>query len=463
MSLKTLSDLDDLAYYGKNVLVRVDFNVTIGKDHEIGEDYRIRMTIPTIEYLTKRGAKLILMSHLGRPKNTEEKEYKQEDKIQRYSISDIDIRKQFSLAPVAKRLSELIQVYNVSFIEDCIGSLVHKEIAKMERGDILLLENLRFYKGEELNDYNFSKELASLADIYVNDAFSASHRKHASIDGAVRLFDKKVAGLNLKKELEYLSMVKDSPVQPFVLVIGGSKIKDKIGALGNLLPKVDKLLIGGAMAYTFLNASGVKTGDSPIDYDHFQWVKKALSTYHDKIFLPIDHIVTSQSFLELKEGESLIKEKEKRNEGNDNSKFDLLPSITPSSPSSPSSHSSPVFINKGSIPDGLLGVDIGVETVQQYSSIISQNRNGMIVWIGPMGIFEIELFRNGTNNIAKSMALAFWRGSKTIIGGGDTLSALKKAEVSELEVTHVSTGGGATLKYLAGDEMPGLEAINKIK
>ena len=463
MSLKTLSDLDDLAYYGKNVLVRVDFNVTIGKDHEIGEDYRIRMTIPTIEYLTKRGAKLILMSHLGRPKNTEEKEYKQEDKIQRYSISDIDIRKQFSLAPVAKRLSELIQVYNVSFIEDCIGSLVHKEIAKMERGDILLLENLRFYKGEELNDYNFSKELASLADIYVNDAFSASHRKHASIDGAVRLFDKKVAGLNLKKELEYLSMVKDSPVQPFVLVIGGSKIKDKIGALGNLLPKVDKLLIGGAMAYTFLNASGVKTGDSPIDYDHFQWVKKALSTYHDKIFLPIDHIVTSQSFLELKEGESLIKEKEKRNEGNDNSKFDLLPSITPSSPSSPSSDSSPVFINKGSIPDGLLGVDIGVETVQQYSSIISQNRNGMIVWIGPMGIFEIELFRNGTNNIAKSMALAFWRGSKTIIGGGDTLSALKKAEVSELEVTHVSTGGGATLKYLAGDEMPGLEAINKIK
>jgi phosphoglycerate kinase len=464
MSLKTLSDLDDLDYYGKKVLVRVDFNVTIGNDNEIGEDYRIRMTIPTIEYLTKRGAKLILMSHLGRPKNTEEKEYKEEDKIQRYSISisDKEIRKHFSLAPVAKRLSELIHASNVSFIEDCIGSLVHKEIAKMERGDILLLENLRFYKGEELNDYNFSKELASLADIYVNDAFSASHRKHASIYGAVRLFDKKVAGLNLKKELEYLSMVKDSPVQPFVLVIGGSKIKDKIGALGNLLPKVDKLLVGGAMAYTFLNASGVKTGGSPIDYDHFQWVKKAISTYHDKIFLPIDHIVTSQSFLELKEGESHIKEKEKRKEGKDNSKFDLLPSIT-SSPSSLSLHSSPVFINKGAIPDGLLGVDIGVETVQQYSSIISQNRNGMIVWIGPMGIFESELFRNGTNNIAKSMALAFWRGSKTIIGGGDTLSALKKAEVSELEVTHVSTGGGATLKYLAGDEMPGIEALNKIE
>jgi phosphoglycerate kinase len=459
--LRTLSNLDDLAYYGKKVLMRVDFNVTIGKDNEIGEDYRIRMTIPTIEYLTKRGAKLILMSHLGRPTKTEEKESKEEDKIQRYSTSRLDMNtiKQFSLAPVAKRLSELIQMYNVSFIEDCIGPLVQKEIAKLERGDILLLENLRFYSGEQLNDYNFSKELASLADIYVNDAFSVSHRKHASIYGAARLFDKKLAGLNLTKELEYLSMVKDDPVKPFVLVIGGSKIKDKIGALGNLLPKVDKLLVGGAMAYTFLNANGVRTGDSPIDYDHFQWVKKALLTYRDKIFLPIDHIVTSQSFLKIKKEELSLKEKKK--EGNDNFKVDPLPSAAPS-PSLVSSPSSFVSLKKGAIQDGLLGVDIGIETVQQYSSMISQNRNGMIVWIGPMGLFEIGLFRNGTNNIAKSMALAFWRGSKTIIGGGDTLDALKKAEVSELEVTHVSTGGGATLTFLAGDEMPGIEVLNKI-
>lgn len=462
MLLRTLSNLDDLAYYGKRVLMRVDFNVTIGKDNEIGEDYRIRMTIPTIEYLTKRGAKLILMSHLGRPTKTEEKESKEDDKIQRYSTSRLDMNtiKQFSLAPVAKRLSELIQMYNVSFIEDCIGPLVQKEIAKLERGDILLLENLRFYSGEQLNDYNFSKELASLADIYVNDAFSVSHRKHASIYGAARLFDKKLAGLNLTKELEYLSMVKDDPVKPFVLVIGGSKIKDKIGALGNLLPKVDKLLVGGAMAYTFLNANGVRTGDSPIDYDHFQWVKKALLTYRDKIFLPIDHIVTSQSFLKIKKEELSLKEKKK--EGNDSFKVDPLPSAAPS-PSLVSSPSSFVSLKKGAIQDGLLGVDIGIETVQQYSSMISQNRNGMIVWIGPMGLFEIGLFRNGTNNIAKNMALAFWRGSKTIIGGGDTLSALKKAEVSELEVTHVSTGGGATLKFLAGDEMPGIEALNKIK
>lgn len=464
MLLRTLSNLDDLDYYGKKVLMRVDFNVTVGTDNEIGEDYRIRMTIPTIEYLTKRGAKLILMSHLGRPKKTEEKEYRQEDKDQQYftRITDMKTIKQFSLAPVAKRLSELIQMYNISFIDDCIGPKVQKEIDKMDRGDILLLENLRFYSGEELNDYNFSKELASLADIYVNDAFSVSHRKHASIYGAARLFDKKLAGLNLKKELEYLSMVKDDPVKPFVLVIGGSKIKDKIGALGNLLPKVDKLLVGGAMAYTFLNANGVRTGDSPIDYDHFQWVKKALSTYHDKIFLPIDHIVTSPTFLKLKNEESTQENKNKNEEydKNDNSKFDPISSA---SPSLLISSSSSVSLNKGSIQDGLVGVDIGIETVQQYSSTISENRNGLIVWIGPMGVFEIGIFRNGTNNIAKSMALAFWRGSKTIIGGGDTLEALKKAEVSELEVTHVSTGGGATLKFLAGDEMPGIEILNKMK
>ncbi len=330
MLLRTISNLDDLAYYGKKVLMRVDFNVTIGKDNEIGEDYRIRMTIPTIEYLTKRGAKLILMSHLGRPKKKrEQKKYIEEDKNRRYSTSPIDKDSinQFSLAPVAKRLSELIQVYNVSFIDDCVGPLVQKEITKMEKGDILLLENLRFYSGEELNDYNFSKELASLADIYVNDAFSVSHRKHASIYGAATLFDKKLAGLNLKKELEYLSMVKDDPIKPFVLVIGGSKIKDKLGALGNLLPKVDKLLVGGAISYTFLNANGVLTGDSPIDYDHLQWVKQALLIYRDKIFLPIDHIVTSQSFLKLKKEESSIKDtKKEANEENYNSKFASSPS-----------------------------------------------------------------------------------------------------------------------------------------
>ena len=287
----------------------------------------------------------------------------------------------------------------------------------MERSDILLLENLRFHSGEELNDYNFSKELASLADIYVNDAFSVSHRKHASIYGAARLFDKKLAGLNLKKELEYLSMVKDDPLKPFILVIGGSKIKDKIDALENLLPKVDKVLVGGAMAYTFLNANGVRTGESPIDNDHFQLVKKALLMYRDKIFLPTDSYSYITIFFKTQRRRIKYQRKRRRKE------MTILKSIP-----DPlrhhhylaSSPSSSVSLNKGNIQDGLLGVDIGIETVQQYSSMISQNRHGMIVWIGPMGMFEIGLFRNGTNNIAKSMALAFWRGSKTIIGGGDT-------------------------------------------
>ena len=381
----TILDLNDLEYYGKKVLMRVDFNVSINNDGIIGEDYRIRMTIPTIEYLTKRGAKLILMYHLGRPTSDQDSHY--------------------SLAPVAKRLSEIMPVNKVGFATDCIGPSVQKEIDEMNMGDILLLENLRFHKEEEKNDPDFAKKLASLADIYVNDAFSTSHRKHSSIYGTPKLFDIKVAGLNLKKEIEYLSMIKDNPPKPFTLVIGGVKITDKIGALENLLPKADSLLVGGATAYTFLKAKGVNTGNSPIDNEHLSWVTKALSNYSDKITLPTDHIVSSSSQVST----------------------------------------SPVNANliKGNIPDGMVGFDIGIETSQLYSSQISAKRSGTIFWNGPMGLFEIGLFSNGTINIAKSMALAYWRGSKTLIGGGDTLEAMKRAGVSEGEVSHVSTGGGA--------------------
>ena len=401
-SLTTILDLNDLEYYGKKVLMRVDFNVSINNDGIIGEDYRIRMTIPTIEYLTKRGAKLILMSHLGRP------------------ISDQDSH--YSLAPVAKRLSEILLVNKVRFATDCFGPSVQKQIDEMNMGDILMLENLRFHKEEEKNDPDFAKKLASLADIYVNDAFSTSHRKHSSIYGTPKLFDIKVAGLSLKKEFESLSMIKDKPLKPFTLVIGGVKITDKIGALENLLPKADSLLVGGATAYTFLKANGVKTGNSPIDYEHLSWVAKALSKYSDKITLPTDHIVSS----------------------------------------SPQVSTSPVSANliKGNIPNGMIGFDIGIETSQLYSSLISAKRAGTIFWNGPMGLFEIGLFSNGTINIAKSIALAYWRGSKTLIGGGDTLEAMKRAGVSEGEVSHVSTGGGATLRFLAGNEMPGIEVLN---
>jgi phosphoglycerate kinase len=399
-ALKTLSDLQDWQFGGKRVFVRVDFNVSINNNGAVGEDYRIRMTLPTIEYLAKRGAKVILTSHLGRPEGWD---------------------KQYSLAPVARRLSDIVGRSRppIRFASDCVGPEVEGEIARMNQGDIMLLENLRFHKEEEANDPEFSKKLASLADIYVNDAFSTSHRKHSSTYGAAWLFDTRLAGFNLSKEVEYLSMIREKPIKPFTLVVGGVKIKDKIGALEHLLPKADRAIIGGAAAYTFLKANGIKTGNSLIDSERLPWVTKALSAYGDKIMLPTDHVCAHSP--------------------NDTS----------------------VTMVKGDIPDGMSGFDIGNETIERYSAELGGNGGGTLFWNGPMGMFEIRAFSNGTINIAKSMALAFWRGSKTLIGGGDTLEAMKRAGVAENEVSHVSTGGGATLRYLAGDEMPGVRILNE--
>ena len=400
MALKTLSDLQDLQFDGKRVFVRVDFNVSINDNGAVGEDYRIRMTLPTIEYLAKRGAKVILASHLGRPEGWD---------------------KQYSLAPVARRLSDIVGRSRppIRFASDCVGPEVEGEIARMNPGDIMLLENLRFHKEEEANDPEFSKKLASLADIYVNDAFSTSHRKHSSTYGAAWLFDTRLAGFNLNKEVEYLSMIREKPIKPFTLVVGGIKIKDKIGALEHLLPKADRAIIGGAAAYTFLKAKGIKIGNSLIDSERLPWVTKALSAYGDKIMLPTDHVCAHSP--------------------NDTS----------------------VTMVKGDIPDGMSGFDIGNETIERYSAELGGNGGGTLFWNGPMGMFEIRAFSNGTINIAKSMALAFWRGSKTLIGGGDTLEAMKRAGVAENEVSHVSTGGGATLRYLAGVEMPGVRILNE--
>jgi phosphoglycerate kinase len=392
--LRSISDLDDIQYYGKRVLVRVDFNVNINNGL-VTEDYRIRSVIPTIEYLVKRGAKVILASHLGRPKFRNQNN---------------------SLAPVAVRLKEILN-RKVDFIDDCIGTEVHRKIEKLHYGNILLLENLRYYSEEQNNDPEFCKAISSLADIYVSDSFSTSHRKHASTYGAARNFDIRLSGFSLKKEIEYLSMIRYSPRKPFMLVVGGSKIKDKIGALENLLPKADKLLIGGAAAYTFLKAKGFKIGNSLFDEEHFQWVTKALSSFGEKILLPVDHIVSSEE--------------------------NSFSTVT------------------GDIPDGMSGFDIGNETSRIYSSEIGGNGFGTIFWSGPMGMFEVGQFAGGTMNVAKSMALAFWRGAMTVVGGGDTIAALKKSGVSETEVTHLSTGGGATLRFLAGDKMPGIEALEQ--
>src|ERR671925_621144 len=339
MALRGISDLEDSRFRNRRVFVRVDFNVKI-ENGSVGEDYRIRMAIPTIEYLTKRGAKVLLGSHLGRPNAP---------------------TPQFSLSPVANRLTEILAKSKVRFVEDCIGDKVENVASEMQPGDVLLLENLRFYKEEETNEQHFCKSLASLADIYVNDAFSTSHRKHSSTYGAARLFDTRLAGLNLSKEIGYLSMIKEKPTKPFSLVIGGIKIKDKIGALENLLPKDDNF----------------------------------------------------------------------------------------------------TTMVKNDIPDGMAGFDIGNETVHRYSLEIGGNGGGTVFWNGPMGLFEIGAFSNGTINVARSMALAFWRGSKTLIGGGDTLGAMKRAGVTESEVSHVSTGGGATLRFLAGDEMPGINVLEQ--
>ncbi|HEX6283193.1 MAG TPA: phosphoglycerate kinase [Nitrososphaera sp.] len=390
--------MEDSQFDGKRVFVRVDFNVSINNG-AIGEDYRIRMSLPTIEYLAKRGAKVILASHLGRPKGHDQK---------------------YSIAPVAKRLTEIIGRSRppIRFASDCVGIEIEEHISKMNKGDILLLENLRFHNEEESNDPEFSKKLASLADIYVNDAFSTSHRKHSSTYGAAWMFDIRLAGFNLIKEVKYLSMIRENPIRPFTLVLGGVKIKDKIGALEHLLPKADKVIVGGAAAYTFLKAKGLKTGNSIIDQEHIQWVEKAISTYGDKILLPTDHVCA--------------------NSPNDTS----------------------VTMVSGDIPTGMSGFDIGNETVERYSAEVGTNGGGAIFWNGPMGMFEIKAFSNGTISIAKSMALAYWRGSKTLIGGGDTLEAMKRAGVAETEVSHVSTGGGATLRYLAGDDMPGLVILN---
>ncbi len=395
--IKFITDFDDQFYYNKKVFVRVDFNVKV-QDNVVSEDYRIRSAVPTIEYLVKRGAKVILGTHLDRPKG---KDYR------------------FSLRPVSKKLAEILTAFDarVTFSEDCIGSETNKMVNNMKNGEVLLLENLRFYPEEEINDENFSAALSSYADVYINDAFSTSHRKHSSTYGVAKFFDYRIAGFNLAQELQYLSLLRERPANPFTLVIGGVKIKDKIGALDHLLPKADKVLIGGAASYTFLKAKGYSVGESIIEEDYLPWVTKALQAHREKIILPIDHKVA------------------------------------------PSEKSDHYQIIQTDIPKGMRGYDIGDKTIQKFSYEIHNNGLGTIFWNGPMGYFEKEIFSNGTKSVAVSMALAYWRGVKTLIGGGDTLEAMKVSGVSEKEVTHVSTGGGATLRFLAGDEMPGIDVL----
>ena len=394
---KVITDNPKDFYRGKKVFVRVDFNVPIDNEQNIiREDYRIRRAIPTIDFLINAGAKVILGSHLGRPKGKK--------------------NKNLSLKLVAARLSQLIDK-KVYFCDDFTDKGWPKKIDNLDNGSVVLLENLRFYNEETENDENFSVTLASLADIYVNDAFGTSHRAHASTFGMSLKFKSKLAGFLVDKELKFISKMIGEVEHPFVVIIGGSKIKDKITAMAKLLDKADKIIIAGGAAYTFLKARGINIGNSIFEQDMVNWAKDVYSKYSDKIILPIDHLVS----------ESI----EKTN--------------------------SCLIVNQ-EIPDDYQALDIGPKTIELFNSIIKGP--GCIFWNGPMGVFELDKYSSGTIHVARAVALATWRGAVSVVGGGETIAALRKAEVLESEISHMSTGGGALLEYLGGSDLPGIEILD---
>jgi len=395
MSKLVISDLPDSAFQGKRVFVRVDFNVPI-RDGKISEDYRIRRAIPTIDYLIERKAKVIIGTHLGRPKGI--------------TIPDL------SLKPIQIRLSELLGK-SVNFTGNVIGSEVKKAIDSLNDGEVMLLENLRFHKEETDNDPEFSKELASFADIYVNDAFGTSHRKHASTYGMALEFNHRLAGFLVSRELKFLTRIRENPERPFVVIVGGGKIKDKIHALKSLIEEADKVLLGGGVAYTFLKAKGMNIGNSIVENDMVDWAKESLEKYGDKIFLPVDHVVAGGF--------------EKRKN---------------------------CMVMDDNIPDDLQGFDIGPKTAALFAHQI--RGTGSIFWGGPMGVFEVGDFSAGTTQVARAVALATWRGATTVVGGGETIAAIRNAEVLDSEITHISTGGGALLEFLGGVNLPGISILD---
>ena len=386
MRKQSISDFPVDQYQGKRVFLRVDFNVPI-EDGKIREDYRLRRTIPTIEYLSKRGAKVIVASHLGKPKGKPVPE--------------------LSLKPVAERLIQILRVPAVRFIEHVVGRPVETVIDTMNPGEVLLLENLRFDPGEENNDAEFCRRLRALGDLYVNEAFGTMHRAHASTYGVAQLFPA-------------LIQVRDTPARPFTVVAGGIKIKDKLSALRTLIPKADRVFLGGGIAFTFLTAQGLSMGDSPVEQEFLFWAKDVLVTHGKKIYLPKDHVITKNL--------------------HEHTQFQIV---------------------QGAIPAGFKGVDIGRTTIQAYTRQLIEG-DGTIFWNGPVGAWEIGEFAEGTVDIARAMALAHWRGAMTVIGGGDTVAALHRAEVLESEVTHVSTGGGAALLFIGGEELPGLSVLTDL-
>jgi phosphoglycerate kinase len=392
VAARTVKDLD---LRGRKALVRVDFNVPI-KNGTIGDDTRIRSSLPTIRYALEQGATVILMSHLGRPKGKPNLEY--------------------SLRPVAEHLARLLG-QPVAFAEDCIGPAAAAAIEAAGPGGVVLLENLRFHAEEEKNDSAFAGELAALGDVYVNDAFGSAHRAHASTEGIVKHVKAAGAGLLMGDEIAHLGKVLDAPERPFVAILGGAKVSDKLEVIENLIPRVDALLIGGAMAYTFLKARGVAVGKSLVEeelLDAARDIERRARDRNLRLELPVDHVVA--------------------------------PKLEPGAPAE--------TLKVGDAEIGeRMGLDIGPDTVQTYREVIAGAKT--VVWNGPMGVFEIDAFANGTLEVAKAVAAVH---GTTVIGGGDSIAAVAKAGVTD-RITHISTGGGASLEFLGGRSLPGVEAL----
>ena len=407
MSKLSIKDLD---IKGKQVFIRVDFNVPI-EDGKVTNDARIRGAMPTIQYAIGQGARVILASHLGRPLKDKKKA---EDAGKQYDPQ------KYSLKPVAEHLTSLLGK-EIGFADDCIGDETKAKVDAMQDGDVILLENLRFHAGEEKNDDVFASELALLCDVYVNDAFGAAHRAHASTAGITKHVSQAAAGLLMEKELEYLGRALNNPEHPFVAILGGAKVSDKIPVINSLIErKVDKLLIGGAMAYTFFKAEGFTVGKSLVEDDMMPTaleIKQKAADAGVELMLPTDHQVVD-SFDPLHSRKTIPIE----------------------------------FTNIG-----LVGLDIGAETIVHFSKALEGAKT--ILWNGPMGLFEEKPFDEGTVAIANAVAEAADKGAIVIVGGGDSVAAVTEAGVAE-RISHISTGGGATLEFLAGDELPGVAALS---
>jgi len=397
MSMLNKKTIENINVNGKKVLVRCDFNVPL-KDGVITDENRLNGALPTINYLIENGAKVILCSHLGKPKG--------------------EAKPELSLAPVAKRLSEMLNKEVVFAADDnVVGENAKAAVDKMQNGDVVLLQNTRYRKEETKNEENFSKELASLADIFVNDAFGTAHRAHCSTVGAGEFLEERACGYLIQKELKFLGEAVENPVRPFTAILGGAKVSDKIAVIEQLLEKVDNLIIGGGMAYTFLKAQGYEIGTSLVEEEKVEYAKEMMEKAKAKgvkLLLPIDNAV-SDKFADV----------------------------------------APVITEDANIPSGFMGLDIGPKTIEEYVNTVNSSKT--IVWNGPMGVFEFENFANGTLAVAKAMATL--TDATTVIGGGDSAAAVNQLGFGD-KMTHVSTGGGASLEFLEGKELPGIVALD---